>query len=110
MTEVVAGDALTLSAAARLLPSHRGDGRVSATTIWRWITAGTRTSDGRTFRLEAARVGGRWLTSRAALARYAAALTPAANPTPTPSTPTRTPAARRKASERAAARLAEAGA
>jgi hypothetical protein len=111
LAEIIAGDALGLGATARLLPAHRGEGRASATTIWRWITLGTRTADGRVVRLEAARVGGRWLTSRAALGRYAAALTPPADPRPTtPVTPTRTVAARQRASERANADLERRGA
>jgi len=76
LSEIVAGDALGLSAAARLLPAHRGEGRVCASTIWRWIKTGTRTSDGRVVKLEAARIGTRWLTSQAALTRYMTALTP----------------------------------
>jgi hypothetical protein len=76
LTEIISGDALGLSAAARLLPAHRGAGGASATTVWRWIRTGTRTSDGRVVKLEAARIGTRWLTSKAVLTRYMTALTP----------------------------------
>lgn len=95
-SEIIAGDALGLSAAARLLPAHRGEGRASASTIWRWIRTGTRTGDGRVVRLEAARIGGRWLTSKAAITRYMSALTPI-TPSATPRTPTRTAAQNRNA-------------
>jgi hypothetical protein len=61
---------------------------------------------GRVVRLEAARLAGRWLTSAPALARYAAAQTPAVETeTPAP----RTPAQRRRASERAARELERVG-
>lgn len=73
--EIAAGDALTLSQAARERPAHRGQ-RAWGSTIWRHITRGVIGPDGHPVRLEAARIGGRWLTSRAALARYMAALTP----------------------------------
>src|SRR5262245_33839415 len=104
LAEIIAGDALGLSAAARLLPAHRGDGRACPSTLWRWIRTGTRTPDGRVVRLEAARIGTRWLTSRAALARYMAALTPAAPDAPTPD-PTPTATQRRRAHEAALNKL-----
>jgi hypothetical protein len=105
LAEILAGDALSLGAVGRLLPARSGKGRVCPSTVWRWAHHGTRTPDGRLVRLEVARVGERWLTSRAAVERYIQALTvlPA-------EAPTRTPAARRTASERAAARLRAAGA
>ncbi len=106
LEEILAGDSLTLAGAAALLPSHRGAGRLQLSTIWRWVTVGTR-AGGRIVKLEAARCGGRWLTSRAALRRYIEGLTAA-----DPAVP---PAARSGAQERAAAasaarRLAAAGA
>ena len=73
--EIAAGDALTLSQAARERPAHRGK-RAWGSTIWRNVTKGIVRWDGQRIRLEAARIGGRWLTSRAALARFLAALTP----------------------------------
>jgi hypothetical protein len=82
LSEIIAGDALGLSAAARIFPAHRGEGRASSSTVWRWINTGTRTSNGRVVKLEAARIGTRWLTSKAAISRYMAALTPVADGTP----------------------------
>jgi|SRR5579872_4785184 len=75
ITEVLAGDALTLAAAARTLPPHRGN-CTSPRTLWRWHMKGVRTGD-RHVHLEMARVGTMWCTSRAALARFLMALTPA---------------------------------
>jgi len=39
-------------------------------TIWRWITRGFRTPDGRTVKLEAAKIGSQWITSEQALQRF----------------------------------------
>ncbi len=111
LTEIQNGGGLSLSAAGRLFPAHRGEGTVDPSTVFRWVTKGGKTVGGQVVKLEAVRVGGRWLTSRAALARFVAALTPAADPTPKPLAPvSRTTAARQKASERAAHELEKRGA
>ena len=113
LNEIIAGDALGMGAAARLLPAHRGEGRACPSTIWRWAVRGYRTPDGRVVRLEAARFAGRWLTSRAALARFGAAITSAALPpdssTSSASAP-RTQTQRNKATQAAIAKLKAAGA
>jgi hypothetical protein len=106
--EVLAGGGLGLLAAARKFPSYRNGRPVSASTIFRWISAGVRLSDGRRIRLEACRVGGRWLTSEAALARFVAAQRPPeplARETPSMRSPRQT----RAAGARAAAELARRG-
>jgi hypothetical protein len=111
LTEIQNGGGLSLSAAGRLFPAHRGNGAVDPSTVFRWVTKGTKATGGRAVKLEAVRVGGRWLTSRGAVARFVAALTAAAVPasaTPTPAP--RTPAARRRASAQAAAALEKMGA
>ncbi len=112
LTEIQAGEGLSLSAAGRLFPGHRGNGTVDPSTVFRWVTKGMRTTDRRVVKLEAVRVGGRWLTSRGAVARFVSALTAAAAPTSgTTVTPApRTPAARRTASELAAQELKRMGA
>ncbi len=111
LQEVVAGDGLTMGQVAKLVPSHRGTGHADASCIWRWVTIGTKTPDGKLVKLEAGRLGGRWLTSRAALARFMAALTPSDNSTSAPiAEPSRTPSARRRANESATAKLIAAGA
>jgi len=62
-------------------------------------------------KLEAVRVGGRWLTSKGAVARFVSALTTAADPnTTSPPPQIRTPAARQRAAEAAAAKLQRMGA
>ena len=75
ITEVLAGDALTLAVAARMLPPHRGKS-TSPRTLWRWHMKGVRTGE-RRVHLEMARVGTMWCTSRAAMARFLVALMPA---------------------------------
>jgi Protein of unknown function (DUF1580) len=81
--------------------------RTSFCSLWRWIMRGVPGPDGVRIRLEAIRVGGKWLTSREALERFAAATTPRFNAEPAPAP--RTPTARQRASERAAKRLEQIG-
>lgn len=95
LAEIIAGDALGLSAAARSLPAHRGDGPAAPSTIWRWILRGNRTIDGRVVKLEAARLGSRWLTSKAAITRFMEALTPPVTSDTAPSATTPTAAQER---------------
>jgi DNA-binding transcriptional regulator YiaG len=66
---------LSLGQAASALPASRQGSRVSPSTIWRWIVAGVTTPGGRV-QLEAIRLGGRWLTSKEALQRFAERQTP----------------------------------
>lgn len=61
---------LSLSQAAKLVPPTRQDKQVHVSTIVRWILRGVRG-----VRLEAVRVGGRWVTTHEALERFSAALT-----------------------------------
>ncbi|HEX4613273.1 MAG TPA: DUF1580 domain-containing protein [Urbifossiella sp.] len=96
---------ISLSQAAARFPGHRGADRLRPATLTRWILKGARAVDGRRVKLEALRVGCRWLTSSPALARFAAALGPAAAPPPA-----RSPAARTRASDRAGAELERLGA
>jgi hypothetical protein len=109
LTEIQSGDGLSLSAAGRLFPAHRGTGTVNPSTVFRWVSKGAKTADGRVVKLEAVRTPGRWLTSRAALARFVAALTTGDPPAPPPRIPP-APATRRKASDRAARELERRGA
>jgi len=108
--EVAAGAGISLGQAARRLPSYRESRPVSPSTLWRWISRGVLLADGSHVRLEAVRLGGRWLTSIPALERFTQAQTPAveAGPAPTPNTP-RTLAQRARAAERAAAELEKLG-
>jgi hypothetical protein len=99
---------VTLATAAALIPPARGGKKTHVSTLLRWILAGGKAPDGSTVYLEAQRLPRGWLTTREALARFLAALTPrpgSASPAPAP----RTPARRRRASERAAAALSRVG-
>ena len=89
---------LTFAQAARLFPPARLGRPVNISTIWRWCMKGVRVPGVGVVRLEHIRIGGRTLTSREAISRFAARQTPATEDT-TPRL--RTPGQRRRASERA---------
>jgi hypothetical protein len=55
------------------VPRHNGE-PVTVAAVRYWIRTGIGTPNGRV-RLEACRLGGRWVTSREALGRFARALT-----------------------------------
>jgi Protein of unknown function (DUF1580) len=99
--EIAAGGGLALGQAARRFPSYRNSRPVNPSTVWRWLTEGVRLPSGRRLRLEAARVGGRWLTSAAAIERFIRAQTPTldteAASKPAPATTKRT--AKRRAQD-----------
>jgi hypothetical protein len=65
---------LALGEACRLLPI-----KPSPATLWRWRTKGVRAGNQRIW-LECVRVGGRWYTTRAAMARFISQQTAAATP------------------------------
>jgi hypothetical protein len=98
---------LSLNQAARLLPPGRRNRPVSFSCVLRWVLEGAKAPSGELVKLEALRVGGRWLTSREALQRFAEALTPQASGMP--SSPARTPRQRRRAAERAEKALEKLG-
>jgi hypothetical protein len=97
-----------LAQAARRIPSGRRDRPVNPSTLFRWVHDGVKLPTGSVVRLEAVRMGGRWLTSLEALQRFAEAQTPRLDGQ-AEAPALRTPAARRRASERAAAELDKAG-
>jgi hypothetical protein len=102
---------LGLAAAARLVPSFRGGKSTAPSTVFRWISEGCRGAGGERIKLEAARIGGRWITSQAALDRFVAALTAAhSTESSTEARLPRSPGARRSASHEAAKALEDAGA
>ena len=101
--EVASGDGLYLAQAAKMLPRHRLDRPVSPSTLFRWVRAGVVVEGGERVRLEAVRVSGRWLTSRAALARFLKRQTPSAPDSH--SERSRTPSQRARAQHDAADRL-----
>jgi hypothetical protein len=96
---VLGESVLSLAAAARRFPAGRRGRPVHPATLTRWILAGVRRPGGRRVRLEAVRLGGRWVTSREAIGRFVAALTPEPGPTDAPAL--RSPTARTRASRRA---------
>jgi hypothetical protein len=81
--------------------------RTHFSTVFRWIMKGVRRSDGQFVRLEAIRIGGKWVTTQKALQAFAEATTPKRDGAPMPTT--RTETKRRQASERAARELAAMG-
>lgn len=94
---------IDLTEAASRFPGQRGAKRLHPATLTRWILKGAKGVNGRRVKLEALRMGSRWLTSAAALVRFANALHPASDSQI--QTPLRTPAARNQASEAAGAEL-----
>ena len=99
------------SGIAARLPGYRNNSHVNSSTVFRWITRGVKTADGRTVRLQAVRLGLAWKTSLEAVARFSEALTaaalpadeaPALAPAAAP-----TPKARDRAARRASEELAE---
>jgi hypothetical protein len=76
MIDLAAETVLSLTEAAKLLPPARLGQPVTPSCLMRWVQVGARGADGRTVRLEALKLGGRWLTSREALQRFAERLTP----------------------------------
>ncbi|QEL19503.1 DUF1580 domain-containing protein [Limnoglobus roseus] len=77
--EIAAGKGLSLAQAAASLPGRRGQ-RTSPQTVLRWALKGTRGASGSVVRLEAARLGASWVTSREALARFISALSVTTRP------------------------------
>lgn len=98
---------ITLGTAARKYPGSRGADRLHPATVVRWITHGVKSLGGTLVKLEAERVGYRWLTSAEALERFAAAL---AAEDADPATPPRTPTQRQRAADRAGRELEKMGA
>lgn len=88
------------------VPGHRRNRRVHLSTLIRWCTRGGRLPDGSRLRLQAARVGTRWLTTDAWFAEFLDRLTAANLTDPVP---TRTPAERTAASAQAEQQLVRLG-
>jgi hypothetical protein len=75
MIDISSETIISLRQAARSLPPGRRGRPVTLSCLLRWVLSGVRTPTGRVC-LEAIRMGGRWLTSREALQRFAERLTP----------------------------------
>ena len=98
---------ITLAQVGDYLPAFRKQARVSISCALRWVLDGVRLPAGEAVRLEAVRLGGRWLTSVEALQRFAEAQTPRLDGQAAPAPPT--PATRERASRRAAEQLERLG-
>jgi Protein of unknown function (DUF1580) len=107
MLDISSESTISLIQAAGLLPPGRRGRPVSLSCLLRWVLTGARGPSGERVRLEAVRLGGRWITSRQALQRFAERLTPRifAAPAPIP----RTASQRQGASERAEEELERRG-
>ena len=108
LSEIQEGKGLSLAAAVRPLPAHRGSGRVNPATAFRWVTKGVKVPGGGVVKLMAARVGGRFLTTPGAVARFLTETTVAACPQGAPGP--QSPAARMRASRKAEQELIRRGA
>jgi hypothetical protein len=95
-----------LAMMASRIPPARGAKKTALSTILRWILAGTKAPSGETVRLEAIRLGGRWMTSQEALQRFIERLTPEVR---SDAPVTRSPARRERASRRAEQELERIG-
>jgi hypothetical protein len=76
MLDLTTETPLSLAAATGLIPPGRGGERTHLSTLLRWILHGSKGPDGETVRLEAVRLGSRWVTSREAIQRFSERLTP----------------------------------
>lgn len=106
--ELLNGDCLSTGQVALAFPSKRGrKTSVNPATVYRWCTTGTKSPDGRIVKLETAWIGGRLMTSKAALERFIRALN--ATPEPTEQPRPRSESAREKAAAAASQKLIEMG-
>ena len=96
---------ITLAEVAKMLPPARNGRPVSVSCVVRWITRGTKANGGMV-RLEAIRLGSRWLSNKEAVQRFAEAQTPRFDGQ---AIPPRTAARRQRAAERAARLLEKMG-
>lgn len=107
MIDLAAEIPIPLAAAAKLIPPGRGGKKTHLSTVLRWILDGAPGPGGARIRLEALRLGGRWMTTREALQRFAERLTPRLDGDAT--TTSRTPGRRQRASDKATRELEKIG-
>lgn len=106
MSHILNETVISIKAAAAQFPGRGPGKKLAFSTIWRWIFTGVRAADGQVVRLEAARLGARWVTSREAILRFSARLTQSTEDEPPA---IRTPAARKRDSDCAAKALKDMG-
>lgn len=97
---------ISMSGAAKLYGSFRGGKGTHASTVVRHATKGVRLADGTVLRLEAFRLGGRLMTSKQAVYRFAARQQVEAT---AEASPPRSPARRTASSAKADAELTRLG-
>jgi hypothetical protein len=107
MIDLTTETPLPLAAAVKLVPPARTGKRTHLSTLLRWILTGAKAPDGSLVKLEAIRIGNRWMTSKPALQRFAERLTPRLDSRAV--TGARSPARRQRATERAAEELSRLG-
>jgi hypothetical protein len=93
--------------ATRFVPPARNGKKTHISTLLRWAIKGAKAPNGTIVRLEAMRLGGRWVTSREAIQRFMAALTPRLDGGDGPCV--RTATSRQRASESAQQKLEKLG-
>jgi hypothetical protein len=108
MFDTTIGTPIPLAEAAKYVPPARQGKKTHLSTLLRWILTGVRTRSGEIVRLEALRLGNRWMTSREAIQRFAERLTPRIEGASTP-IPPRTTGQRQRAAERAGHALGKIG-
>lgn len=104
MLDLTREEPIPLAIATRFVPPGRNGKRTHISTLLRWILSGVKVPGGHIVKLDALRLGGRWVTSREAIQRFAEALTPRPD-APVPSQTSRTAAQRRRDSDRAGREL-----
>jgi hypothetical protein len=107
MIDLAVEQAYPLHEALKFVPPSRGAKRTHLSTLLRWILTGVKGPEGELIRLEAVRLGGRWVTTREALQRFAERLTP--NLQLKPASRPRAAVTQQRASGRAAKRLQKMG-
>jgi hypothetical protein len=98
---------LNLADLCAQVPPGRNGKRTHLSTLLRWILKGARAVDGSVVKLEGLRLGGRWVSTREALQRFAERLSLRFDTAEVPNP--RTPGQRQRASQRAAEELEKAG-
>jgi hypothetical protein len=73
--EILTEEMKSLAEARQMLPRGRNGSLPHFSTLVRWITDGAKARDGSTVKLDAIRLGGRWITSKEALIRFMDRLT-----------------------------------
>jgi hypothetical protein len=104
MIDLTSESPISLAQAAKLVPPGRNGKKTHLSTILRWILHGAKAPNGELVRLDGARLGGRWLTSKEALQRFSERLTPTLGGPPT-TNGVHTARARERAAERAGREL-----